>query len=300
MASWNGQFLPRGQWLFVHDAARCADGTPGGAVALARRAGAVGLLVKVLDGAAPYPGGGASALLAACQAAGMDCSGWGYTYPGDGPATAALIQGWLSQSGDTAFLLDAEVEFEVAAGASDAGALLAAVRAVCARPWYTGLPWPDQQAAFPWATFQAGCSAFAPQVYFAGLAGTAGPQPDAWADLCWNRAAVGPAAGGPAATSGGPAGWQGLSPTLPVVPVFDLSNIQRAAYLAHNAGVPSVCWWLLDGLTEQQAAALAATPYAQSAPAPVVRPSVPDVAAALAALAQAEAGVTAAKQALGG
>jgi hypothetical protein len=297
-------FLPPGQWAFVHDLAKCADGTAAGAVGLARRAGLTGLLVKVLDGASPYPGGGAAELLAACRAAGVGCSGWGYVYPGDGAATAALIQQWLQLSGNEAFLVDAEVEFEVPDGAQQAQALLAAVRQVCRRPWYTSLPWPDQQAAFPWTAFQAACAAFAPQVYGSALAGAAGPVSDAWMDTCWNRASIGPGAGGPAYTTGGPAGWQGLSPVLPVVPIFDLANISRAAYLARNGGFSAIIWWLLDGLTAAQADALAQTPYAAQAAAPAAAPAAPqpvptpDVAAARQALGQAQAALANAQAAL--
>lgn len=288
--------LPEGQWVFTHNLASCADGTAAGAVALAQRAGAAGLLVKWSDGGALYPAGGAQALLAACQAAGLGCSAWGYTYPGDGANVAALIHQWLQLSGDSTFLLDAETEFEVANGAQAAQTLLSAVSLVC-KPWYTSLPWPDQQATYPWSVFQSACTAFAPQVYFSDLAGTTGTTPDAWANVCWNRAAIGTAAGGPTYTTGGPQGWQGLSPQLPVIPIFDLSNIQRAAALAQNAGMKSICWWLLDGMTAQQADALAQTPYAKVAPK--VTPA-PDIAAMKSAVTQIEQGLTAIKTALGG
>jgi hypothetical protein len=293
-------FLDDGQWIFVHDLKRCADGTPAGAVALAKRAGARGLLVKVLDGGTRYADGGAYDILAECQRQGLECSGWGYCYPGDGANVAALIQDWLRRSGNSAFLLDVESEFERAPDPTgSAMALLSAVAQVCGRPWYTSFAWPDQHAAFPWSAFHAACRAFAPQVYGALLAGQDGPVSDAWADLCWNRAAIGTQAGGPAYTNGGPQGWEALPP-IPVVPIFDLSNIARFSYLAHNGGFRAVCWWLLDGLTEAQADELARTPYAVQYPAQTQAASqVPDLDAARAALARIDSAVADLRRALG-
>lgn len=297
VGSATARYLTPGQYLVSHDLSACADGTAAGAVALLQRAKARGIVAKWQDGSAEYTPGGVRALAPACQAAGLQTLLYGYFYPGDGAAAAAQAQAGLATAGEGPFLLDCEIEFDQASDpAGAATTLVQAMTAAGIQPWLTSWGWPDQHSRYPWGQlFSAGCQAFAPQVYRQLLWGTGTP-PAGWTDVCWNRAAAGSAMGGPAYTQDGPQGWEALGVT--VVPVFDLSDVSRCAWLAHNAGFPAVCWWALDGMTGAQADQLAATPYAVAVPQPTAMHTA-NVTAALAAIGQAETALAAAKSALG-
>lgn len=251
----NATVLPAGAYGWVHDMRAVADGTPAGVVALAKAAGLRGLLVKYNDGASvTYTDGEAwqaqfRQLAPACAAAGLLCIPWGYVYPTDRTPFAQLVAAALQDSAQPFYVLDAEIEFDNDANAAaDAQALLAAIQAVApsARLLYTSWGIPDQHPAFPWAVFNGACAAFLPQIYPALI----GWDPT----TCYNRCFLGGNGGGP--------GVEQMSPQPAVIPTFDLSAPAACATLAHNGSFPAVTWWVMDGMTQAQAAALAATPYA--------------------------------------
>jgi hypothetical protein len=257
----NSEVLPPGQYGFVHDLRAVLDGSPQAVVALARAAGLRGVLVKYNDGAATTAGDGSGQawqwqfrlLAPACRAAGLVCIPWGYVYPWDRAELGAVVAQALQDSGQAFYILDAEVEFDRdPRAAADAAALLQAIAdaAPGARLLYTSWGWPDQHPSFPWATFNARTAAFLPQIY-PGLL-----QADPTA--AYNRAFFGGGGGGP--------GIYQMQPQPVVIPAFDLSAVARLSALAANGGFPAICWWVLDGMTADQAAQLAVTPYARSYP----------------------------------
>lgn len=277
--------LPTGQWIFTHDLAKCADGTAKGAVALAKRAGCRGLLVKWSDGGSLYAAGGARSLIEACKAAQLDVIPWGYVYPGDAENVARLVAGALQVTGQKLFVLDAETEFDTSPPEA-AEQLLTAVRGVGARPLYTSLPWPSTQPQFPWSVFQQHAEGYLPQLYPWDLAGGTEAPSAEWVGRCWRQ---------------GTAEWAKLEPARPTVPIGAVrgGRIGQQAGTAVDAGFPTLAWWVLDGLTQEQADWLAETPFAtrpaqSPAAAPVTAPGA-DV-----ALAQANAQLGAYKAAVEG
>jgi hypothetical protein len=315
--SLTSEVLPAGQYGWVHDLRQVADATAAGAVALAQRAGLRGILAKYNDGHALSHSDGEQwqgqcrALAPACAAAGLLLIPWGYVYPDDtNAAFGAIVAQALADTALTNpqgfYVLDAEIEFDNDPQAdAHARVLIGAIRATTAsiRLLYTSWGWPDQHPGFPWGAFQGACDAFLPQVYPGEIA--AGVDMGTY----WNRAYGGPQYGGPAPGSG-PVGYSALLPQRPVVPTFDFGgDTAELARLANNGGFPAITWWVMDGMTDAEAAVLASTPYARhvTAPPPQAPPSppagqqsAPDVAAALSALSQAEAALQAARKALGG
>jgi hypothetical protein len=264
--------LPQGQYGFLNDLRRVADGTPAGVGTLARKAGLRGILAKYNDGPATVARDGSDitwqanfrALAGPCRQAGLMLMPWGYVYPPDRTAVGELVAEALADSGQATYILDAEIEFDQAPnGAADAQALIAAVRQAApgVRLGYTSWGWPDQHPAFPWRAFQEGCDFFLPQVYPALL--RVGP------DYAWLRAYGGHDLAGGANPGNGPQGFASLAPTKPVVPILDLSAIATEAHLVRKWAGPAIAWWVLDGITTGKAGELGGTPYAGLAPGPV-------------------------------
>ena len=277
--------LPTGQWIFVHNLASCADGTAKGAVALAKRAGCRGLLVKWSDGGSLYAAGGARSLIEAARAAQLDVIPWGYVYPGDGANVAKVLAQVRAVVGHTLFVLDAETEFDTSP-ASVAEDLFTALEVTGLQFLYTSLPWPSTQPRFPWATFQAKAAGYLPQLYPWDLAGGTEAPSAEWVGHCWQK---------------GTMEWAKLEPAKPTVPIGAVRSgrLGQQAGSAVDAGFPTMAWWLLDGLSVAEADALARTPFAtrpaESTPAaPVTAPG------AQSALAQANAQLAAYKAAAEG
>lgn len=273
----NLQVLPPGQYGWIHYPPLVADGSLAGILALARGLGLRGLLCKYNDSHAVVAGDGSGqrwqekfrALVPACADAGLLLIPWGYVYPDDREPLAARVAEALRDSApvnpEQFYILDAEIEFDNSPSpTADALGMLSALNAAApkAQLLFTSWGWPDQHPRFPWDVFQSGCVGFLPQIY-PGLIGTD-------ATTCYNRAFFG--------NSGLP-GIYALR-LQPVIPAFDLSDVDALAALAYNGAFPAVTWWVLDRLTDVQAEALARTPYARNH-ASATRPDLAAVRTAL-------------------
>lgn len=248
----NDRVLPGSQWAY------CVLTDPTQAPALSDMAAAArldGVWLKYADGATTDPWlPGYQALAPLLRVRGIRVIPYLIVYPDDGTnaAWAQVAQGALADlaaAGAVADLvLDPDRENQWAsAGAGAAQALFAAIRGLVPQLRPLVSAWGNLGAAvgFPWSVFAGACRAILPEIYPAAYAMSA-------ADT-YNMAFLG---------TGGGLGLEQVQPQIPVLPTFDLSLAEACAGLAANGGFPTVGWWHLDAMTAEQAAILAAGPYA--------------------------------------
>lgn len=274
----------KGLWLWAHYLPR----DPAVTVAAARAAGASGLLIKYHDGSSCTDNTGFDyraawlATLPALRAAGIAAAAWGYVYPGEARAQAALI-GQAFADGAEFYVFDAEVEFEGSAGGRPAAEdLIGAARAAVpsgSHLAYTTFAIADLHPRFPFAAFDAACELALPQVYWASFGWTV--------DQAYNRCWTSMRAAG--CTH---AAWQ---PVGQLTPPATTAQLRRFAWLCHNGGVPGISLWLLDEMGAPAMVDVACQPYSSppAAPTPAdfarnASTPQPDVAGALVDLADAQ------------
>jgi hypothetical protein len=212
---WEGKQI----WIWELDRSGPVDQVVSQAVSL----GLAGLIVKGWDGAAFWPQIGEVAKGA--HAAGLIVCAWGYSYGRD-PAGEAVAARQAVAAGADWLVIDAEAEYEGAAGPAMADGLKAAFQGQFGHAVpiaYTSFGLPEYHSGFPFASF-AWCSVALPQVY--------------WGE--WGLSAV------PALTSS-LAGYRRFG--LPVAPVGQLygsvaaRDIMSFLQVAANASCPGVSFF---------------------------------------------------------